>query len=1492
MTISNSSHLSNRPQLTGKAQVERLFQFAQAYSNSQQRVARNLSDHPMPDVQIDLKSLPQDSEWITHWSGEEFNREWLLKVKICPPTPCPKPPDILKDWLLPGWEKYSQQVRHVPEKTFFGIDQDKDTKIEKFEDEKKRLDGLNSWKIIRESWAKDQERHDPVRSLFSKLQTLRAELSKGSGEVELVLGAGVFEYKTDYRSYKHPLLIKSIGLEFDAAENIFTVVETERQTELYTDFLHDDELSIDLSPSASWRIGLESLHPLDRQVVTLLESIGAWLHNQPGLEKSEVTESSVIFLRGRGGWTSRAASDVLKDLAGRREKDLPAYLLKLAGSISSQTSSDKNDSSESGFVVANEAADILFALPANLEQLQLARSIERKDIVLVQGPPGTGKTHTIANLLGHLLSQGKRVLVTSHTSKALKVLRDKVPANIQSLCVSVLDDASKSKGELEQSVRAIAERMQEGSTSLSQKSQKLGEERKSLLIQIQNSRQRQQKCVRKEYESIVIGGESIAPLEAAKEVRNGRGVHDWIPGPLEQVELGKICPLSVSDLMWLYASQKNLSREDEATLVDGVINHTEIPNPSEFSTLVKDLDRNKQITQKLSGPLWSNLNPNAEDLKKLQSIIRRALDALRQLEERSSWMSVLVEEGADSVMPSSWREIFDFSNGIAAKARDVESLLFEYAPSIPDNLISQESIETLKEMREHAVAGKGFNSFSILFAKPLNGKKWKAILESAQCNDEKPTRKEHFDALIAHVTLSLDRKRLIRRWERQVVAIGGEKLPETTPEKNSEQWAPFMKTALGWFTQYWEPVKFAATMGRSWSDLESLTQPDSSRTPRLIRAQQLATNHLAPECDFHLADIQIRDMQAILEKLCGKLNSAPATKVMLTLARVSANVDPIGYEQAYNELARLNALKVDFEKRAQLLQKLEKGASRWAEQLRLRSLGFDAPLAPNVDLNAAWRWRQFQDELEVRSELNSSKIAQDLQRQAKQLQLITGELIATQCWSRQLAAAEKFRPHLVGWLDSMRRIGKATGKLVEKHRAEARKQLKNGQHAIPVWIMPLAEVFRSLNVSDRFDVVIIDEASQAGIQGLLAAYMGKKVVVVGDHEQVSPDAVGEVSNVAQALQVQFLENIPNKHLYDGKLSLYDMSRWVADGMLSLNEHFRCMPAIIGFSNQLSYDGRIKPLRDSNASTLLPVIPFKVQGNRQGKQKINKEEAFEIVALIKAMCEHKAYAHSTIGVISLLGTEQAIYIEQLIRQHIPASEIEKRKIICGNAAQFQGDEREVIFLSMVDSNEGDGPMRKQGDGANDLYKKRYNVAASRAQNQMWVLHSVDYQTDLKPDDIRRQLLDYCYAVAKKPVEITNTHRTDSEFERLVLKELLDRGYHVKTQYEVGAYRIDMVVEYEGRQLAVECDGEKWHSGTEKIAEDFARQAILERLGWTFHRIRGSLFFRDSSSAIQQLVERLNQLGICPKTTNDFQFKDNLIHEDLIRMADQFILEISE
>jgi very-short-patch-repair endonuclease len=85
--------------------------------------------------------------------------------------------------------------------------------------------------------------------------------------------------------------------------------------------------------------------------------------------------------------------------------------------------------------------------------------------------------------------------------------------------------------------------------------------------------------------------------------------------------------------------------------------------------------------------------------------------------------------------------------------------------------------------------------------------------------------------------------------------------------------------------------------------------------------------------------------------------------------------------------------------------------------------------------------------------------------------------------------------------------------------------------------------------------------------------------------------------------------------------------------------------------------------------------------------------------------------------------------------------------------------------------------------------------------------------------------------------------------------------VTPQWKVGSRRIDLVVEGNGRRLAIECDGDRYHP-LEKLGEDMERQATLERLGWVFARIRGSVFFRDPSRAMRPVFEKLSDLEIDP------------------------------
>ena len=129
------------------------------------------------------------------------------------------------------------------------------------------------------------------------------------------------------------------------------------------------------------------------------------------------------------------------------------------------------------------------------------------------------------------------------------------------------------------------------------------------------------------------------------------------------------------------------------------------------------------------------------------------------------------------------------------------------------------------------------------------------------------------------------------------------------------------------------------------------------------------------------------------------------------------------------------------------------------------------------------------------------------------------------------------------------------------------------------------------------------------------------------------------------------------------------------------------------------------------------------------------------------------------------------------------------------------------------------------------------------------------------------------------------RCESGFELEMFDELVKRGFRVEPQVRCAAYRIDFVVEgREGRRLAIECDGDRFH-GPGHWANDMIRQRVLERAGWTFWRCFASSFVRRKDEVISDLLQTLKSLGIEPLGA---EFVDNTVWVQS-REVDPFAVE---
>ena len=1498
------------------AKLVKIFRYLQAFNQLNNPVQREISDQPwvmwfyeLPDhpcirrgaVASTISDIDEeDTNNLTRATKDTASPDgnFLLKVSRPELTDAPRPPGEVTPWLQNDWQHIDGKVIVEPA---IETNVSEQKRVLRFDDDPRRQQLLEEWKVRRNNWVETERPARQAMTIFEDLYKLQAQIERESERLELMLGDGVLTWQgSEGISIHHPILLMRLQLLFDPEVPEFTLVETEQPPELYTALcqcLPDANATAlgycrdDLDKNSWHPLGGEETTSFLRRLVTQFSFRGKLVSGTVPQRDKDIPyleRSPVLFLRRRTLGLSIALDSILEDLPDHEH--LPYSLTSIVGIEPpmneilrfAQDDIVQLDTSPNG-----EDEDILFSKPANAEQLEIARRLERQGAVLVQGPPGTGKTHTIANLLGHLLSQGKRVLVTSHTAKALKVLRSQVVEALQPLCVSVLTDDNK---QMESTVDAISERLASSNPDrLEGEAAILERERSELLRQLRESRARLGEARHDEYRAIVVAGKEIPPSQAARYIATKREIAGWIPAP---VELGEPLPLSVSDLVELYRSNAAITAKDEQEMTLSLPDLNKLVAPGEFERLVTERARLLKEKRDYRYDLWQDIAANhaAEALEKLEKLKKRLMQEIGWIGNASRWQLAALEAGREGgPRYQAWNDLIADIEGTYALANQAQPLLFKYNPLIPEDCLPGREVvlkdasmierrlrlprlpraplrcaEVLSEILAHLKSGGNLKGLTLLLHKD-----WKTLIEQARVNGQHPEILEHFAALHMLVCLKGARAYLVERWQRQMSVLGA---PDGTalgpePERACMQYTNELRRCLQWFPTTWVVLvgelmehglrwdAFLAEMPVSlaeYGEIARLHVAVTERLPAIIAAE-------IERREYKQNRAKLSDLYRQLESIGG--NEAKAGVAQRMLAAVKG-LHVQAYREVFNKLAALYARRETLQRRYALLGKLEKVAPAWAAAIRYRQGVHGKPELPGSPEDA-WRWRQLHDELERRGQTSLEELQERIAQLSTDLQRVTASLVEKKSWAwlANHTTLEQ-RQALQGWKALMKKVGKGTGKRAPRLLAEARKLIPICQAAIPVWIMPLSRVMESFDPRcNRFDVVIIDEASQADLTALAAVYMGRQVVVVGDHEQVSPVAIGQKLDEVQYLIDEHLQGIPNAALYDGKFSIYELAQTTFPPVC-LREHFRCVPSIIQFSNALSYQGKIKPLRDaSEVRRLPPTVAYRVKSS-EVEGHINEEEALAVTSLLVAATEQPEYREATFGVISMVSNEQAMYIDTLLRRYLPIAEYARHRVQCGNAAQFQGDERDVMFLSLVDVPKGDGPLPLRGEGADDIYKKRFNVAASRARDQMWVVHSVDPDTDLKPGDLRYRLIQH----AKDPGALTcqldsQEQHTESEFEKQVLRRLVQAGYRVIPQWPVGAYRIDLVVEGAGKRLAVECDGDRWHP-KEKLEEDMARQAILERLGWRFVRIRGSQFFRYPAKAMEAVFSRLQAFDIPP------------------------------
>ncbi|MGE0645055.1 MAG: AAA domain-containing protein [Nitrospira sp.] len=1465
---------------TAKERLVQTFKFLKGLNELRNPVVRDLSGtdvmridswplHPCVTVRRGDRIDDEDNDTA------DVEPEPLIRIQRARLAPCPEPPPMLDGWLKPGWQSVDGEIQVVELRHFRG--KDKQASTVALTDTPERVEALNEWRLVRRKWAEAERPAIAARHLFDRMHALWTMIQRDGDQVDLVLADGMLSVPE--HGIHHPVLMQRIHLEFDPVLPEFRFTTGTEKVELHRALLR-------LVPSIEGRLiayfdreleeqpveplSGESTESFYRRLVQGLFYDGEFLDSK--MRGAVPTQPSMwreplLYLRPRTAGLSTTIEYILEDL-DKKDTEPPEGLSRIVGVETTATSEVPTHGDGEGPEVPTEPEpDILFSKPANAEQYDIAARLTTAKSVLVQGPPGTGKTHTIANLLGYLLSQGKSVLVTAHTTKALRVLRRQVDEALQPLALSVLESDAESQAQLSTAAQAIADRLSRSdAASLRREAKLLRDKRRTLLHDKEAFRRELRDARFSEVEEIVHGGEGFSPIDVARRVKADTERDGWIPGPLQP---GMVCPLTDAEVRQLYASQDTLAPKDEAQLSVPQPALTELVRPADFRLLATERAGADVRAQAHRPELWDGHAVGNYSTTQLQDLHQRVRQAAAILAEEQNWLrEVLFAGWMGGELQEAWQDLLAVVETLARESGTAHRLMMAHGPDLPQDRSLDEAGAMLGDIVTFLEGGGSFG-----LKTKLTRRAWHLLIESCRVEGREPRALDEFRSLHARAQLEISRNRFAARWRRAVESLDGPSVESLgrSPERAAQGYAAEIRRRLEWRGTVWEPlIEELRTAGFRWDAWLAAHPPVPGDHGELARVQRAGSHGLAEIVEAQAALLRQAELSAALQTQRTYLTGFPQSDVTLRLLQAQDAWDVDNYEGLCREIARLEGLRNVYDNRLTLLAKLEPTAPAWAQAIAKRHKLHERSEPPG-NAETAWRWRQWLQELERRAAVSMTDLQGRLDRTEEELRQVAAKIIEYETWAAQRdRTALDTQQALMGFVQTIHKVGKGTGKRVPELLRRVRELLVSARRAVPVWIMPLSRVYESFDPRNtKFDVVIIDEASQSDVTALAALYLGHEHVVVGDKEQVTPDAVGQRLDEVQRLIATDLQGIPNSHLYDGQTSIYDLAETAFGSVIALREHFRCVPEIIEFCNQLSYSQAIRPLREPLSASIRPaLVAHHIQGFRDGQGKINRVEAEEIASLVCACLNDPAYARNeskrptSFGIISLLGDEQALLIESLLRKRLSPDVFEKHRLLCGNAAQFQGDERDVVFLSMVDGPPADGQLPCRDAGPKDLYKKRYNVAVSRARNQLWIVHSLDPDAHLKDGDLRRRLIQH----ARDPQAILHTKenygkQTDSVLENQVLQRLLAAGYRVQPQWPVGAYRIDLVVEGRNRRLAVECDGEKWHT-PEQLQRDLERQAILERLGWVFVRIRGSVFFRAPDTAMAPVFSKLNQLGIEP------------------------------
>ncbi|WP_407374935.1 DUF3320 domain-containing protein [Methanobrevibacter sp.] len=412
--------------------------------------------------------------------------------------------------------------------------------------------------------------------------------------------------------------------------------------------------------------------------------------------------------------------------------------------------------------------------------------------------------------------------------------------------------------------------------------------------------------------------------------------------------------------------------------------------------------------------------------------------------------------------------------------------------------------------------------------------------------------------------------------------------------------------------------------------------------------------------------------------------------------------------------------------------------------------------------------------------------------------------------------------------------------------------------------LSIAQYLDPTNEELQFDVVIFDEASQVKPEDALGAFMrGKTAVVMGDTQQLPPTSFFDQMSDADSDEEEATSLDMESILHLCKLSFpVKMLKW----------HYRSRhESLITVSNREFYDDDLLVYPSPSHSDPELGLKFHYNPNTyylRGASSKNPLEAKDVVDEIFNHFEKYGDTKSLgVGTFSVAQKNAILEELEVKRKEHPEyeplfSDNKEERFFVKNLETIQGDERDVILISVGYGHDQDGKMSLNFGPLNqDGGERRLNVLITRAREKCVVFSNFKaYDMNLTanpPYGVKslKEFLEYAENLTLGTPDVGEY--TKEPFEDAIASFLEENGYIVDRQIGCAGFRVDLAIvddENPGKYiLGITTDGKMYSSSKVARDRDRLREQVLTGLGWKLYHLWSTDWYRNRDLGRKKLLE---------------------------------------